>query len=111
VARNVHERRVPVPAATAEALLDSLAGPEDRSWPRQQWPAMRFDRPLGAGARGGHGPVRYTVEEYVPGRRVRFRFLGPTGFDGYHEYEVPVEDDSACRLRHSLAMTAHRPPG
>lgn len=107
--RNVHERRLPVPAATAGTLLDSLAGPEDRLWPRRTWPAMRFDRPLGVGATGGHGPVRYSVEEYVPGRRVRFRFHGPAGFDGYHEFEVLPEDDTACRLRHSLVMTTHWP--
>ena len=107
--RNVHERRLPVPAATAGALLDTLAGPDDRLWPRRQWPAMRFDRPLGVGATGGHGPVRYVVTEYVPGQRVRFRFLGPPGFDGYHEYEVLAEGEGACRLRHSLVMTTHWP--
>ena len=107
--RNVHERRLPVPAAVAGGLLDSLAGPEDRLWPRRQWPAMRFDRPLGVGATGGHGPVRYTVEEYIPGQRVRFRFHAPAGFDGYHEYEVLAEGDTECRLRHSVVMTPRWP--
>lgn len=50
--RNVHERWLAAPAAMVGALLDSLAGPEDRLWPSQQWPAMWFDRPLGVGATG-----------------------------------------------------------
>ncbi|UNO43730.1 DUF2867 domain-containing protein [Streptomyces sp. MST-110588] len=38
---------------------------------------MRFDRPLGVGAYGGHGPVRYRVSAYDPGRRIRFDFTSP----------------------------------
>jgi hypothetical protein len=106
---NIHERQLAAPAAAAGALLDSLAGQNDRLWPRRQWPPMRFDRPLGVGATGGHGPIRYTVEEYVPGVRVRFRFLAPTGFHGYHEYEVLPDAGHGCWLRHSLVMTTGWP--
>jgi hypothetical protein len=66
---NVHQRSLAVPVAEAGFLIDGLAGPDDRLWPSDRWPAMRFDRPLGVGARGGHGPVRYAVGAYVPGRR------------------------------------------
>lgn len=100
--RNVHERHLPVPATAAGDLVDSLAGPRDLLWPHDRWPAMRFDRPLEVGAVGGHGPIRYTVEEYVPGQRVRFRFHGPTGLRGYHEFEVLPRGERACLLRHSL---------
>ncbi len=106
--RNIHERTLPVPPAAAGALLDSLSGPDDRLWPRR-WPAMRFDRPLAVGAVGGHGPIRYTVEQYRPAGHVRFRFDAPAGFDGYHEYEVLPDGDDACRLRHSLVMTTRGP--
>ncbi|NLU68949.1 SRPBCC family protein [Streptomyces sp. HNM0574] len=107
---NVHERSLPVPAGELAPLLDGLASSDDRLWPhdRGRWPAMRLDLPLGAGAKGGHGPVRYTVTEYVPGRRVRFGFTGPRGFLGFHEYTVlPAGDDEgagSCVLRHTLAM-------
>ncbi|MER7503835.1 SRPBCC family protein [Nonomuraea pusilla] len=103
---NVHERRLAAPAARAGALIDSLAGQDDRLWPHERWPAMRFDRPLQVGAEGGHGPVRYRVEHYRPGTRVRFRFRAPAGFDGYHEYEVRPLGDGGCLLRHSLVMSA-----
>ena len=83
---SVHERVVARPIDEVGGLLDSLATPRDRLWPRETWPAMRFDRPLAVGARGGHGPIRYEVIEYDPGVRVRFRFTGPSGFDGFHEF-------------------------
>lgn len=107
--RNVHERHLPVRAATAGALIDSLAGPDDRLWPHDRWPAMRFDRPLSAGALGGHGPIRYTVVYHRPGRHVRFRFDGPAGFGGHHGYEVLPDGDDRCILRHSLVMTTRGP--
>ncbi|MEW6279588.1 MAG: SRPBCC family protein [Candidatus Eremiobacterota bacterium] len=82
---NLHERSLP---AGAGALIDSLAGPDDRLWPHDRWPPIRFDRPLQVGARGGHGPVRYDVVAYHPGRLVRCRFTAPVGFDGYHELSL-----------------------
>ncbi|WP_229403036.1 SRPBCC family protein [Micromonospora okii] len=107
--RNIHERQLAAPPAAVGALIDSLATPDDRLWPRGQWPAMRFDRPLGVGARGGHGPIGYTVVAYEPGRRVRFEFRAPAGFHGYHEYEVLPGADQGCLLRHSLVMTTGWP--
>jgi hypothetical protein len=101
---NLHERILPATAEQVGALLDGLAGPDDRLWPADRWPGLplRFDRPLGVGAYGGHGPVRYRVEEYVPGRRVVFRFSERMGLDGTHRFEV---DDSqgVVELRHVLA--------
>ena len=70
---------------------------------------MRFDRPLGVGADGGHGPIRYSVEEYIPGRRVKFRFSGPRGFNGRHWFEVVPEGEAATVLRHAIAMRAEGP--
>jgi hypothetical protein len=69
-------------------LLDSLAGPDDRLWPHERWPPMRLDGGLAAGAHGGHGPVRYSVEAYEPGRLARFRFSAPRGLEGEHRLEV-----------------------
>ncbi|MEU9506940.1 hypothetical protein AB0D32_11740 [Micromonospora sp. NPDC048170] len=107
--RNIHERQLAAAPAAVGALIDSLATPDDRLWPRGQWPAMRFDRPLGVGARGGHGPIRYTVVAYQPGTRIRFEFSAPAGFRGYHEYEALRVDDRCCLLRHSLVMTTRWP--
>jgi hypothetical protein len=102
---NVHERLLPMGPEEAGALLDSLAGGSaDRLWPYGTWPPMEFDRPLQAGAKGGHGPVRYTVAAYVPGTWIRFTFTGPRGFHGFHEYAVLPVDENRTVLRHTLSM-------
>lgn len=106
---NVHRRDVAAPLAAFGHLVDGLASPQDRLWPRDRWPAMRFDRPLGVGAVGGHGPVTYAVEAYEPGRRVIFRFT-PTGrfsriLDGTHALGVEAVDATTTRLSHSIAAT------
>jgi hypothetical protein len=70
---------------------------------------MRLDRPLQVGAAGGHGPVRYEVETYEPGRLVRFRLRAPRGFDGFHGFEVIATRAQRTTLRHVLEMTARGP--
>lgn len=102
---NVHSRSLRAPAAEIGALIDSLASDEDRLWPHQTWPPMRLDGPLAVGARGGHGPVRYIVTEYVLGQRVRFDFQSPRGFRGFHAFELDAGTlDQESQLRHRLEM-------
>lgn len=101
---NVHERLLQATPAEVGALLDTLASPSDQLWPYEQWPRLRFDRPLAIGAVGGHGPIRYEIVAYDPGRLLRFRFLGPRGFAGTHELEA-IPAGSGTLLRHVIAMT------
>lgn len=103
---NVHSRDLAGSAAQVGALLDSLSSPDDRLWPNESWPRMRFDRPLGVGAVGGHGPIRYVVESYEPGLQVRFRFTGPRGFVGTHGLDVEAMHPGRTTLVHSLEMEA-----
>ncbi|WBB59539.1 DUF2867 domain-containing protein [Streptomyces sp. WMMC500] len=98
--RNVHERILDAPAAAVGALVDRLSAPDDPLFPSPAWAPMAFDRPLQTGAAGGHGPVRYEVTAYEPGRRVRFGFTPPV--DGFHEITVEPLADGRCRLRHVL---------
>lgn len=102
--RNEHQRHLSAPPDLVGRLVDALAGPDDRLWPHERWPAMRFDRPLGAGARGGHGPIRYWVEGYRAGKAIRLRFEAPAGFDGHHEYVVVPRPDGDTVLRHTLVL-------
>ncbi len=105
--RVVHQRRLPASIQAVGALIDGLAGRPDPLWPAERWPPMAFDRPLGEGAAGGHGPVRYYVEEYEPGKRVRLRFTRPPGLVGFHEFSVEPSGESAV-LRHLLEAEPRR---
>jgi len=103
--RNIHERRLAAAAPEVGALLDTLASPGDRLWPRDDWPPMRLRPGLEVGAAGGHGPVRYAVSAYQPGLRVELRFDPDhgvlRGFRGHHTFEVEASGDQAV-LRHTI---------
>jgi hypothetical protein len=105
---NVHQREFPLSLAAVGSLIDSLASKEDRLWPKGKWPPMRFDRPLAVGAVGGHGPIRYSVQEYRPGHSILFRFSAPRGFHGTHRFEVD-DRQGATVLRHVIEMRATGP--
>ncbi|MDH6577310.1 SRPBCC family protein [Kitasatospora sp. MAP5-34] len=106
---NVHERLLAAKESEVGALIDTLSSCDDQLWAQLGWPQMEFDRPLAAGAVGGHGPVRYTVAAYVPSKWVRFTFSGPRGFHGFHEYTALAVDEEHTLLRHTLAMDARGP--
>ncbi|GHJ04545.1 MULTISPECIES: SRPBCC family protein [Streptomyces] len=100
---NVHERPLPAPPESVGALLDSLGCPDDRLWP-PGWPELRFQGPPAVGVPGGHGPISYVVSHYVPGRWIRFRFTGPRGFEGFHEFSVESLGEGRSLLRHTLVV-------
>ena len=58
---NVHERTIAAPAARVGALLDTLSSADDKFWPHENWPGVKFNLPLQFGATGGHGTGPYTV--------------------------------------------------
>jgi len=97
---NIHERLLPAVPSRVGELIDSLSSADDCLWPHASWPSMRFDRPLQVGASGGHGPIRYSVETYVPGERIVFRFRGPPGLIGTHGFEVIPRSNTTTLLRH-----------
>lgn len=105
---NEHARRIPVPADRLGALLDGLSGPDDALWPVPAWPPVVFDRPLGVGADGGHGPIRYRVSAYEPGRRVECTFAAATGVSGTHTLTVEPDGPGAAVLRHVLVAREFR---
>ncbi|MFE7777866.1 DUF2867 domain-containing protein [Streptomyces sp. NPDC057445] len=98
--RNVHERVVEASADTVGALMDRLSADDDPLFPTPAWPPMRFDRPLGVGADGGHGFVRYKVGAYRPGRSVRFDFAPPG--NGFHGMHIEPLGPARCRVVHVL---------
>jgi hypothetical protein len=101
---NVHSRTYPAPSAELGRLLGTLSSKDDLVWPNEYWPPMVFKDGLTVGAKGGHNPIRYRVEECVPGKRVIFRFLSPSGFNGTHSFEVVPMGESEARLTHTIKM-------
>ncbi|WP_439660865.1 SRPBCC family protein [Lentzea sp. HUAS TT2] len=84
--RNVHTRDLGVPAGPFVERIQEL-------WP-PAWGKQEFDRPLGVGADGGHGPIRYHCTEFVPGESITFEF---SGMSGSHTLSA-----SGTVLRHEL---------
>jgi hypothetical protein len=102
--QSTHTRDLDATVEEVGRLLAALGSDRDVLWPNDLWPGtpIEFDRPLGPGARGGHGGIRYSVEEYEPGRRVRFRFDPGTGLDGTHGFDVKPLPNGRTRLVHTL---------
>lgn len=100
--RNVHVRELDVPAAEAGALLDTLGGPGDRLWPSPLWPAMELEQPLHTGSGGGHGPIRYHVSRYEPGRLLECTVDPGLGLHGTHTFTVEPAGPDRCRIRHEI---------
>lgn len=100
---NRHERLIPAPVHVVGPLIDTLSGPNDALWPRSQWPAMQFPGPLRPGIAGGHGPIHYTIQSYIRGSAISFRFTRPLGFNGTHEFVVQAGPGGSL-LSHSLVM-------
>ena len=101
---NVHQRLLYASPEQVGALLDALSSPTDTLWPSDVWPRMKFDRPLGVGATGGHGPIGYFVEAHVSGQSIRFRFTEPQGFNGWHACEILDATARHCLLEHRIEM-------
>ena len=104
---NIHSREYRVASSEVCCLIDTLSSENDLLWPHRLWPRMKFDKSLAVSAKGGHGPIRYFVEEYMPGKRVVFRFTVPNGFDGYHGYDVFELEKNKTELRETLMMKTH----
>jgi hypothetical protein len=101
VISNVHQRLLSASMDEVGALLDAVAEPGNALWPAPPWPPIVLDRPLGVGANGGHGPVRYACVSYQPGRRVEFEFRLPTPVRGGHALEL-IEHPEGVLLQHTL---------
>jgi hypothetical protein len=86
---NVHTRRIPDHAGLVDRIVEL--------WPSDRWPPLVLDRPLGVGADGGHGFVRYRCTDHAPGRRVEFTFAPGFGLVGTHVLEAVPGG-----LRHTL---------
>ncbi|MEW4922736.1 hypothetical protein [Algibacter sp. 2305UL17-15] len=101
---NIHKRKVKQPKHKVSALLKTLSTKEDKIWPIAYWPAIRFDNGLKVGSKGGHGIIRYYIEDHKLGEYIVFRFLSPKGFNGIHKFEIMQIDKENTEIQHSIIM-------
>ncbi|HMQ47808.1 MAG TPA: hypothetical protein PKA70_10145 [Saprospiraceae bacterium] len=101
---NIHRRTLQQPKEKLVEWFTTLATDQDRVWPSKQWPPMRFKEGLQVGAKGGHGPVRYTVEKMDNWEYIQFRFTQPKGFHGYHRLEINAVTRTQTEIKHVLKM-------
>ena len=101
---NIHQRILDVSKLKVEALLSTLSTENDLVWPMDLWPKMKFKNGIGIGATGGHGPIRYSVEQYDPKSLIQFRFSKPVGFLGIHKFEVIELSNAQTEIKHTIDM-------
>ena len=65
---------------------------------------MKFKDGIKIGAKGGHGPIKYTVENYDPSELIQFRFLKPIGFKGIHKLELKELSNQKTQIKHTIDM-------
>ncbi len=100
----VHRRFIASPFDVVSSVLKTIGTHNDKVWPVDKWPAMRFQEGLKVGASGGHGPIRYTISAHRSGKHIRFAFIRPKLFHGYHEFELHMQSCSSCVLIHRINM-------
>ncbi len=101
---NIHQRTLNQPKSKVTELLKTLSTKNDRIWPKEKWPEMKFKNGIQVGAKGGHGPIRYSVEKYNPNEIIQFRFSKPNGFNGIHKFEIKELDKEKTEIKHTIDM-------
>ena len=101
---NIHQRDYNLPTSLISEALDSLSSKKDLLWPREEWMPMILDNGLITKSNGGHGPIKYYVQQYEYGKIVEFCFTEPKEFVGLHRFEIIEVTTEKTRLKHTIEM-------
>lgn len=101
---NIHKRTIYQPKTKVVELLLTLATENDKIWPTANWPAIKFKEGIKIGSKGGHGPIRYTIEKYDPNEIIQFRFSKPDDFIGIHKFEIKELGEKKTEISHTIDM-------
>lgn len=101
---NIHKRTISQSIGVISDILNTLSSNDDKLWPKEKWPPMIFRKGLTVGAIGGHGPIKYSINTYIPGRSIEFTFVKPDGFKGVHRFEVSEIENNKTELKHTIDM-------
>jgi len=101
---NSHKRVIHQPKAQLSQLFDTLGLEDDKIWPHENWPAMRFKDGLKVGSQGGHGRIRYKIIAFSPGNHIKFKFSKPEGFNGTHELIINSLTENSTEIVHEILV-------
>jgi hypothetical protein len=101
---NIHALTIHQPKEKIAELFKTLASKNDRMLATDKWPPMILDNGLQVGSKGGHGPIKYTVQEFKPDESIQFAFTRPKGFNGFHKFEMTRLDDYSTAIKHTIDM-------
>jgi hypothetical protein len=101
---NIHSRIINQPINKIAELFETLSTETDKIWPKEKWPEMKFKDYIKVGAKGGHGPIKYSVEEYKPNKIIQFRFSKTNGFNGIHKFEIIELTKERTEVKHTIDM-------
>lgn len=101
---NLHTRTINQPKHKVEELFRTLSSKNDMMLATDKWSPMILDNGLNVGSKGGHGPIKYKVQDYNPDNYIQFQFTEPKGFNGLHKFEITELDTNVTELKHSIDM-------
>ncbi len=104
---NIHKRIIQQPKEKLSQILDSLSSKEDQLWPNDKWPPMIFKNGLSEGAVGGHGPIKYSIQKYLSGNTIEFKFIKPDGFEGIHKFDITEINSNQTEIKHTIEMSLY----
>lgn len=101
---NIHTRVINQSQANVMALVKTLSSSDDKVWPTDKWPRMKLDNGLNIGSKGGHGPIKYFIQNIVPDHSIQFQFVSPKGFKGIHTFEIIEINPQQTQVKHIIDM-------
>lgn len=102
---NIHTRLINQPIVKVAEIFSTLSSENDMMLAIDKWSPMILDNGLKVGSKGGHGRMKYTVQEYNPGKSIKFQF-DQKGFDGFHKLEIAEINENTTLLEHTVQMNA-----
>ncbi len=101
---NIHKRVINQPKEDVSKLLTTLATEDDKIWPNEKWPTIRFKDGLRVGSKGGHGIIRYRITKYNFEDSIYFKFTKPSGFNGHHNFKINQLEPHKTEVVHCIDM-------
>lgn len=101
---NVHKRIIHASKSEVAELMRTLATKDDKVWPHEKWPAMKFKDGIQVGNKGGHGPIRYSILQCIPGEFIEFEFSKESGFNGTHCLKITAVETNKTEMKHIIEM-------